>query len=221
MNIKLINSFLNDLNINNNREWFNQNKFRYDEAKSEFETFANILITEVSKFDNEIKNISTKDCLFRIYNDTRFSKNKPPYKTNFGVHISKNGKNSGNSGYYLHIEPNNFFIGGGIYMPANDKLKLIRQEIYYNLDEFNSIVFNKNFKKYFKEIVGEKLKKIPKGFPEDFISSEILKYKSYIAIHNISLEKILLTDFKDFILELFETMMPLNHFINRALYNRD
>jgi len=218
MNVKLIISFLEYLNNNNNREWFQQNKFRYDEAKAEFESFANILIAEISKFDNEIKNISSKDCLFRIYNDTRFAKNKPPYKINFGVHISKNGKNSGNAGYYLHIEPDNYFLAGGIYMPTPDKLKLIRQEIYYNFEEFNSILSEIKFKKYFQEIDGEKLKKVPKEFPNDFIGSEMLKYKSYTAFHSISHKKIFSSDFKDTVLEIFKSMKPFNNFINRALY---
>ncbi|NTW31738.1 MAG: DUF2461 domain-containing protein [Bacteroidetes bacterium] len=217
--MKLISSFLEELKNNNNREWFQQNKFRYDEAKAEFEAFTNILIVDISKFDNEIKNISSKDCLFRIYNDIRFAKNKPPYKSNFGAHISKNGKNSGNSGYYLHIEPDNCFLAGGIYMPMPDKLKLIRQEIYYNIEEFNSILSENKFKKYFNEIDGEKLKRVPKDFPADFAGSELLKYKSYTALYSIPNKKIFSADLKDTILEIFETMAPLNHFINRALYS--
>lgn len=102
MDFKFIISFLNDLSKNNNREWFNKNKSRYLEVKNQFGEFVNSLIPEIAKFDDDVKYHTAKDCIFRIYNDTRFYKNKPPYKTNMGAFIAKRGKNSGNAGYYFH-----------------------------------------------------------------------------------------------------------------------
>ena len=130
MNTKGILAFLNELAENNNREWFQANKPRYEEAKKEFENFVGQLIGEISKFDPQIKTVEAKNCLFRIYNDIRFAKNKAPYKTNFGASIAKGGKNGGYAGYYLHIENGASFVAGGVYMPQADKLKLIRKEIY-------------------------------------------------------------------------------------------
>ena len=221
MDAKKIISFLEDLIRNNNREWFHANKSRYEEVKHIFEIFINTIIPEIATFDNDIKikNLSAKDCLFRIYNDIRFVKNKPLYKTNMGAFMAKGGKNSGNAGYYLHIEKNNCFLGGGIYMPPSDKLKLIRQEIYYNYDEFSGILSDKNFRKYFHGLDEIKTSRIPKGFPKDFIGAEMLKYKSYTMIFPFEEKKLFFSNFKEMILEVFKTMTPLNHFINKSFIN--
>ncbi len=218
MDVKFILSFLNDLSKNNNREWFNETKSRYLEAKNQFEEFVNSLIPEIAKFDNDVKHHTAKDCIFRIYNDTRFYKNKPPYKTNMGAFMARGGKNAGNAGYYFHIEPRSCFLGGGIYMPHPDRLKLIRQEIYYNMDKFLSIIENKNFKKYFSKIEGDKTSRIPKGFPDDIKGAEWLKYKSYTILHSIKPETLSDPNMKKYIISVFTNMTPLNHFLNFALH---
>jgi len=216
MDAKKTLSFLEDLSKNNNRDWFHANKSRYDEIKKEFETFINVIIPEIASFDSEIKNLSAKDCLYRIYNDIRFAKNKPLYKTNMGAFIAKGGKNGGNAGYYLHIEKDNYFLGGGIYMPSSDKLKLVRQEIYYNYEEFSGILNNKNFKKYFQGLDDLKTSRVPKEFPKDFIGAEMLKYKSYTMLFPYKEKELFSSNFKEMILEVFKSMKPINHFINRA-----
>jgi uncharacterized protein (TIGR02453 family) len=217
MNWKYILAFLEDLSKNNNREWFNKNKGRYLESKKLFDEFTESLITDVEAIDSDISRLAAKDCVFRIYNDTRFYKDKPPYKTNMGAFLAKGGKNAGNAGYYFHIEPKTFFVGGGIYMPQADRLKLVRQEIYFNLDKFLSIVENKNFKKYFKNIEGDKTVRMPKDFPDDFPGADWLKYKSYSVLHTIKPEVLMSKDLKKYILSVFTHMTPLNHFINAAL----
>jgi len=219
MNTKLILAFLEDLSKNNNREWFHANKPRYEEAKAEFEKFVEHIILSISKFDKDIKNISAKDCLFRIYNDVRFAKNKPLYKTNFGASIAKGGKNGGFAGYYFHIEKNNSFIGGGIYMPPADKLKLIRKEIYYNYDEFLKIVSDKNYKKYFQDLDESKLSRVPKDFPKDFEGAEFLKYKSFTMIYPVTQKLLQSEELNKTTIEIFKAMLPLNNFLNKAIYN--
>ncbi len=209
--------FLEFLKKNNNREWFRANKPLYEEAKVEVESFVNQLIPAVRKFDNEIGILSPKDCMFRIYRDVRFSKDKSPYKINFGGFITKGGRRAGNAGYYLHIEPQNSFLGGGIYMPAGASLKAIRQEIYYNIDEFRNIINDNDFIKNFRQLEGEKLVRPPKDFPPDFEEIELLKFKSYVVLHPLS-DKILLSeDLQNFVIKIFKSMLSLNHFINRAL----
>jgi uncharacterized protein (TIGR02453 family) len=217
MDFTFIISFLKDLGKNNNREWFNKNKSRYLEAKEQFEAFVSTLIPEVEKFDKDVAHLLPKDCVFRIYNDTRFSKNKPPYKANMGAFLVKGGKNAGNAGYYFHIEPGGCFLGGGIYMPQPERLKLIRQEIYYNLDKFLSIINDKNFKKYFGEIDGEKTSRVPKDFPADFKGAEWLKLKSYTVLYPIKQEMLHEKDFSKKILSVFTNMTQLNHFLNTAV----
>jgi uncharacterized protein (TIGR02453 family) len=218
MNVQNILSFLEDLGNNNNRDWFHENKARYDKLKKEFEEFVNLLIPEIRKFDNEIPILSAKECMFRIYNDIRFTKNKPLYKTNFGAFITKDGKNGGHAGYYLHLEPRNCMLAGGIYMPSSENLKLIRQEIYYNYDEFISIISDKMFKKYYHEIEGEKNIRVPKDFPKDFKGAEMLKFKSYSVAYSFAPQKNTDTNLETHINKVFKPMLPFNHFINRALF---
>ncbi len=218
MNTQYILTFLEDLGNNNNRDWFHENKARYNKARKEFEEFVNSLILEIRKFDNEIPLLSAKECMFRIYNDIRFTKNKPLYKANFGAFITKGGKNGGHAGYYLHLEPRNCLLAGGIYMPSSEKLKLIRQEIYYNYDEFISIISDKIFKKYYHEIEGEKITRMPKGFPKDFKGAEMLKFKSYSVAYPFTPKKNTDADSKTHIIKVFEPMLPFNHFINRSLF---
>lgn len=212
--------FLKELKENNTRDWFTANKKTYEKQKKTVESFITKLIDGVHSFDNEIIGISYKDCMFRINRDVRFSSDKSPYKTNFGGFIAKGGRNAMNAGYYLHIEPGSSFIGGGIYMPPADKLKLVRNEIYFNADEFKTIINEKNFIRYFKEIWDDaKLKNAPKDFPKDFPDINLLKFKNYTVIHNIDDKQLLEPDFYQYIIETFKAMYPLNHFINRGISN--
>lgn len=209
--------FLRDLKKNNNRDWFHTNKSYYQEAKTEFETFASQLIAEIQSFDNEIGEQDVKKCVFRIYRDVRFSKDKSPYKINMGVFIVKGGKNSGNAGYYLHVEPNASFVGGGIYMPPSDILKKIRSEIYNFTDEYKKITNNKKFISMFGEVRGEKLKMPPKGFPKDFEEIDMLKLKSYTVMHNMP-DKILLSPrLISETVNIFREMEMFNQFLNRGV----
>jgi uncharacterized protein (TIGR02453 family) len=128
-------TFLKDLEQNNNREWFNDNKKRYEESRDKVIFLTELMINEIGKFDSQVRGLSPKECVFRIFRDVRFSKDKRPYKTNFGSFICKGGRKSMNPGYYFHIQPGNSFIGGGIYMPPAVPLKAIRNFMAENADE--------------------------------------------------------------------------------------
>ena len=124
--------FLQDLSENNNREWFQENKTRYDESRKKALFLTEVVINEIRKFDPEIPLLDPKDCLFRIFRDVRFSHDKRPYKTNFGSFMAKGGRKSVYAGYYFHIDPAGSFAGGGIYMPAAEPLKAIREYMAEN-----------------------------------------------------------------------------------------
>ena len=217
MNFKNLINFLKDLKINNNRDWFQQNKTIYDQLRKDFINFVDILISELRKIDPDVGLVNPKDCIFRIYRDVRFSKDKSPYKTNFGAYVVKEGRKSRYAGYYLHIEPENSFAGGGIYMPPNPILKLVRTDIYENIDEFKLIINNKYFKKHFNEIYGSKLKKVPQGFPTDFPDADLLKFKDYIVMKAIGEGELLKDDLLEEVIKLFKVMVPFNKFINNAI----
>lgn len=209
--------FLQKLEKNNNRVWFAKNKHLYTDSYNSILEIMTPLIAEISKFDVDITNLEAKKCMFRIYRDVRFSKDKSPYKLNFGGFMVKGGRTSGNAGYYLHLENNNSFIAGGIYMPPAPSLKKIRQEIYFNIDEFKGILNHKENLKYFKDISGEKLKRPPKDFPADFADIELLKFKSYGFIHHVTNEQCLSPDFTKFVMKLFKQLSLMVKFINRGL----
>ncbi|HLO44960.1 MAG TPA: DUF2461 domain-containing protein [Leadbetterella sp.] len=212
-------AFLKDLKANNNKEWFTANKGRYETAKAEFETFITELFARIAVFDPSIGHLKAKECIFRIYRDVRFSKDKSPYKTHFGAHISIAAKKSEihtRSGYYIHIEPGDSMLAGGAYLPQGDWLKGIRQEIDYNGADLVKILENPDFKKTFGEIEGEKLARMPKGYPEDHQYIELLKMKSFLATHKLKDSDLTKDNFTETAAKVFETLKPLGDFLNRS-----
>ncbi len=177
--------FLCNLKFNNNRPWFKENNEQYQEAKNQFADFIEALIPRLKAIDNSINVSTAKECMYRIHRDARFSKNKEPYKTNFGASITKDGRKSGNAGYYLHLEPDNSFLGGGIYQPESTVLKAIRTDILQDASKMKKIVNATKFKQYFGELHGAKLKTAPRGFPKDFADVELLRYKHFVSIKKI------------------------------------
>jgi len=209
--------FLSNLNRNNNRDWFNDNKQLYEAAHKQFSEFTGMLLQMIYSFDTEIGLQKPVDCLFRIYRDVRFSKNKLPYKTNFGAYIAKGGRKGRYAGYYFHLEPGASFVGGGIYRPLPEVLKMVRNEIYYHFNEFSLIISASQFKEIFGKVEGERLSLPPKGFPGDFVGIEYLKYKDYFV--SCKLDDNLLTSPR-LMMELekiYKAVKPLNTFLNNAI----
>lgn len=209
--------FLTELKNNNNREWFQANKKKYDLAKTEFETFVNKLIVELVKLDPQVGQPTAKECVFRIFRDVRFSADKSPYKTNMGGYISRGGRKGGFAGYYIHIDPEASFLAGGLYMPPADILKKVRQEIMYNVDEFKGIIQKSTFQKTYGQIEGEMLTRPPKDFPADFPDIDLLKFKSYTVLHSVDGGTITGPNFIDYAMHVFKELKPFNHFLNRAM----
>ncbi len=217
MDLKIILNFLSQLKENNNRDWFKNNKISYEQAKTEFEKFVLELIQIANKYNPEIGFLNPKDCIFRIFRDVRFSKDKSPYKANFGAVIADGGRKSPFAGFYVHLEPDESFISGGVYMPESKNLKAIRTEIYENSGDYKKIINNTKFKKYFDEIYGEKLKNAPRDFPKDFADVELLKHKHYAVVHNVNNS---FWDSKELfkqLSEIFGAVSPFNDFINKAI----
>ena len=121
--------FLKQLKKNNNRNWFEAHRADYEAAKIDFQNFIQLVIDDLERKDLTIAGTNARECLFRINRDVRFSKDKSPYKTNFGASIKRGGKKSAFAGYYFHCEPGSSFIGGGLWMPESARLKNVRQEI--------------------------------------------------------------------------------------------
>lgn len=212
--------FLSNLKENNTREWFLENKKSYEQAKKEITVFAGDFLHEFSKIDTSLEHLQAKDCLFRINRDVRFSNDKSPYKTNFGISMNKGGKKAFQAGYYINIQPNGSFVGGGIYMPQNDDLKKIREEIDYNFDAFSAIVSSPDFSTYYGKLSVEDnliLKRPPKGYDEANPAIEYLKLKSFTAIRSYTDADVLNASFMQECINGMRTLQPLVDFLNQAL----
>ena len=217
--------FLKDLKKNNNKPWFDANRKKYEDAKADFLAFIQTVIDKHGKKDPTIKSLLAKNCIFRINRDIRFSKDKSPYKTNFGASINKKGKSAWDcAGYYIHLEPGQCFAGGGIYMPPSDALGKVRQEIDYNLADFKKIINSKKFKSVYGGLDKSKeflLTRVPKGYEPDNPAAEFLKLKSYIAITSFKDSDLTSKNLVIKTVAAFEALQPMITFINEALGNPD
>lgn len=209
--------FLKDLSANNQREWMQENKKRYEKAKSEFKEVVASLLSGIASFDESVQGLEPKDCIFRINRDIRFSKDKSPYKTNFGAAMMEGGKKTGNPTYYLHVQPGKSFIAGGVYMPEAENLKKIRQEIDYNPEELRTIVKEDQFRKLFGQMTGESLKTAPKGYPKDHPNIDLLRMKSFLVTKDLSDKEVLAGDFVSKITEMYQVMHPFNQYFSVAI----
>ena len=210
--------FLKGLHKNNNREWFLANKVKYEAAKNNFLQFVETTLSAIQQFDNNLNELAAKQCVFRINRDVRFSKNKDPYKNNFGASFNKGAKKIMAAGYYFHLEPGNSFIGGGLWMPEAADLQKLRQEIDYCYKEFASIINHKKFVNTFGSLSEEaKLTRPPKGYDIDNPAIEYLKLKSFTAIIPLKDAEILDKGIVKKSTEIFTTLSPLVHFLNRAI----
>ncbi|MDR1356132.1 MAG: DUF2461 domain-containing protein [Tannerellaceae bacterium] len=210
--------FLKELEHNNNREWFQNNKERYNVLREAHVDIVRQLINRIALFDGEVAGVDVKDCLFRIYRDIRFSPNKQPYKTHFGAYIAaRGGRNSERSGYYLHLEPDNCLLSGGIWMPQPKLLRKLRQDIYTHIDEFVAILENPDFKALYPTLEGEVLRRIPFGFPIDFKYGKILRHKDFCVAANKPDSFFLQEDWIAQAASCYETLLPFTRFLNYSV----
>lgn len=216
--MKQILSFLTDLNRNNNREWFNENKGRYQEALDQFRELAASMISGISSFDPSLDGLDAKQSVFRIYKDVRFSKDKSPYKTHFGCWMTKGGRKSTDAGYYFHLEPGKSFAAAGVWMPPAEQLKLIREEILYKPEAYLDIVNKLEAQKiYERGGMEDMLKKGPAGFPKDFAHIDELKYKHHIFSRNYKDAELKGKDLTSLVTSDYRGLYPLVSYLNHAM----
>ena len=210
--------FLNELKLNNNREWFNTNKERWLDVRDRSEAIALRLIAEVAKFDPDAARLTPSDCIYRIYRDTRFSADKTPYKTHIGIYINPNGgKKSPRCGYYVHLEPGASCVAGGAWNPSAPILKSIRQDIFDNVEEYLEIIRNPEFAKYYPIVGEELLKTAPKGFPKDWEHIDLLKPRWFTATAPLPDRLMLSSKALSTISGLLRLLKPFDDFLNYSI----
>ncbi|HEV8538030.1 MAG TPA: DUF2461 domain-containing protein [Bacteroidota bacterium] len=210
-------AFLTALKKNNNREWFHRHKSEYEEyLKFPMQSFIASLTQPMANIAPEI-HVDPLHAMFRIYRDTRFSKDKQPYKTHVAAVFHHRGHWEESAGYYVHIEPSSIYVGGGIYMPDSPQLKKLRHAIADRPKEFLSIVSDDAFVKQFKGFQGEKLQRIPLGFPKDHMMGEWLKYKSFYTGVEWKEDVCYTPRFVNKVMQVYKGLLPLIRFLNEAL----
>lgn len=218
--MKNILDFLSELKNHNDRVWFSEHKSEYDTARIDFEQICSSLILKIAAFDEDIRLVDVRDCVFRIYRDIRFSPDKTPYKTHFGAFIaSAGGRKSDRGGYYLHLDPAGCFFSIGVWSPTPVVLKAIRRSIYDNIDEFNEIRNNPDFRTLFNDSFYEedKLKTVPQGFSKDFPDAELLKLKHFMVTVDIDDNMLNSSEFVEKLAEIAEKSYPFLQFLNYSV----
>jgi uncharacterized protein (TIGR02453 family) len=203
--------FLKDIKANNNRDWFNENKPRYQDAQAEVKAFNKSLHDRMSLHD-EIERVK----LFRIYRDVRFSKNKTPFKTNFGTGITRATKWK-RGGYYFNIEPGNCFAGGGFWGPNPADLKRIREEIAADDKALREVINGAQFKKVFGSLKGDQVKTAPKGFSKEHSAIDLLRHKQFLATHSFTEKAITTPGFVDELDNVLRALRPFFDYMSEVL----
>jgi uncharacterized protein (TIGR02453 family) len=210
--------FFKELAANNNKDWFDRNRKRYETVVREpFKHFIGQLISEMAKSEPEL-DIEPKDAIFRINRDIRFSKDKTPYKLNNSAIVSPAGrKDKNNPGIYLEFGPERLGVYGGIYMPSPAQVQKVRSYIQANIAEWESVVNAPEFKEAYGEIEGEKSKRIPKEFRQAAEKHPLLYNKQWYYHADLSPNVIIGESLMDTVLGLWKKAYPVKNFLSQAI----
>jgi uncharacterized protein (TIGR02453 family) len=209
------------LSVNNSKKWLDEHRSDYNFAKDDILNLTQRLIASAATFDMGIAkaNLYPKKCITRLNRDLRFSKDKTPYKTDYYIVLNRNGKNSPSAFYYLHVEPNNCFVGGGVYNPQAAELKKIRSKINASFDEWSKIISTKDFQAKFSSGIHNSgtLLRSPKGFEDGNPAIEFLKMKGFYTQEALSDQYIQSSLIFEKILDYFKSAKPMVDFLNVAI----
>lgn len=214
--MKSIIDFLTDLSQNNDRTWFEANRGRYKLVKQRMDELAAEFIEAVASFDPSVEGVQVKDATYRIYRDTRFSKDKSPYKTWWGVYVCPHGKKSGFSGYYMHVEPDQdcYMLCTGAYCPSSGEIKSVREEIMTEGDGFAEAI---RAAEGFEVDWSSALKRIPQGWSAEDAHSEYYRLRNYVVVKMVDKDYFLQPDAISHIASDLRCTRTFNDILNRAI----
>ena len=208
--------FLEEISANNNRSWFEANRPRYTAVKQRMDAVAEEFIRAIASFDESVEGLRAKDCTYRIYRDTRFTKDKSPYKTWFGVYVCPRGKKSGFSGYYMHVEPdqNCYMLCTGAYCPSAGEIRSVREEFMTEGEAFVKAI---EAAKGFEVDWSSALKRMPQGWSADDEYSDYYRLRNYILVKMVDKEYFLRPDAIEHAAKDMQCTREFNHSLNRAI----
>ena len=221
--MKTVLQFLRDLAQHNDRAWFNEHKERYLAVQQRWNEFCESLIGEIGAFDPDIARLTLRDCTYRIYRDTRFSPDKSPYKTHFGVFLAPGGKKSMHAGYYFHVGtgesneyPQGHMLAAGNYCYEPKAIQILREDISDGWESFQNEVLAVADPRFVVDQEGA-LKRVSKGSAPDAPYADWMRLKSYCLVMNVDDDFITQPDLAKRVADLFRTTKPFNDYINRAV----
>ena len=208
--------FLSELDQNNNAAWFAQQKKQYQQARGEFVAVCELILAQLTVINPNFAFVKPKDCIFRINRDVRFSANKAPYKNNFGAYFAEGGKKSTKQGYYLHIQPQQSFLGAGMYDSTPAMLYKLRQEVCYEPEKFRTVFNNPIFKQHFPQLLGNQLKTAPKGYPQAHPQIDLLRHTQLYVRCSYADEELSEADFVDKFISHSQILQPFLSLLDEA-----
>ena len=221
--MKTVLQFLRDLAQHNDRTWFNEHKERYLAVQHRWNEFCESLIGEMGAFDPDIARLTLRDCTYRIYRDTRFSPDKSPYKTHFGVFLAPGGKKSMHAGYYFHVGtgesneyPQGHILAAGNYCYEPKAIQILREDISDGWENFQNEVLAVADPRFVVDQEGA-LKRVPKGYAPDAPYADWMRLKSYCLVMNVDDDFITQPDLAKRVADLFRTTKAFKDYINRAV----
>lgn len=209
--------FLRDLRTHNEKQWFDQNRPRYDSARAHFEAFITDLISSFGDVE-DLGGISAKACMYRINRDIRFSPDKSPYKAYMSAVIGRGGRKAVGRAYYVHIEPDGrSMVAGGLHSPSTQELDKVRRSIAGDAAKFKKIIHKSDFRRFFGSLQGEALKTAPQGYAKDHPDIELLRLKQFLAVHALSDQQVLSPGMTAHIVTVCKVMKPFLTYLHSAL----
>jgi uncharacterized protein (TIGR02453 family) len=214
-------AFLRALKRNNRRDWFQPRKEQFDaDVREPMLAIVERLADDLRSIAPEIV-VDPKTAMYRIYRDTRFSENKTPYKTHVAAVFPWRGlaKHEG-AGLYFHVSPDEVWMGGGMYSPQTAQLQAVREHIVGNVRRMRAIVESPGFRRQVGQLEGERLQRVPHGFPKDHAAAEYLKYRQFLAGRELPPAFACNPKFYSTLITVFRQVAPLARFLNEPLVNR-
>lgn len=211
-------SFLRDLKKDNQRAWFHEHHDRYEAARANMGELVDAVIAGLAHFEPHFLEIEPEDCLFRINRDTRFAKDKTPYKFHFGAFITDRGRKVSRAGYYVHIEPGECLVAGGLYRPPAPELKALRRALLDDAAPLRALIKKPAFRKAFgQELPGAKLKTVPRDVPKGHADADLLRLTSFEVYRMATDREVLSPAFLKNAVRDFRVMRDFIHWQNAAL----
>lgn len=210
-------SFLDSLSRNNNREWFAAEKPRYEALRARWTAELQQMIDALAEYDPTLAHVEARTCLYRIYRDIRFSKDKSPFKTYFSALVSPRGRHTDRGAYYVHVGADECGLYGGVWNPPSPMLKKLRKAIVDNIEEFEQIISEPRLQKLFPGWYGSALKTVPKGYDRNHPQAALLRLTEYGRFHECGRSFFLDPSWPLRAAEIMSALTPLINFLNYSI----